>query len=68
MNLFECVQIHKLTNPKIANSLQSKDSHGYDEISTKILKESIPHISSPLTYLWNRMLLSGTFPSRLQFS
>jgi hypothetical protein len=35
----------------IINSLKSKDSHGYDEISIKILKASILYISSPLTYL-----------------
>jgi len=28
----------------ITNSLKSKDSHGYDEISIKILKASIPYI------------------------
>jgi hypothetical protein len=52
----------------ITNSLTSKDSHGYEEISIKILKESILYISSPLTYLCNRMLSSGTFLSRLRIS
>jgi len=39
----------------ITNSRKSKDSHGYDEISIKILKASILYISSPLTYLCNQM-------------
>ena len=52
----------------ITNSLKSKDSHGYDEIQTKMLKASIPYISSPLTCLCNWLLPSGIFHSRLKFS
>lgn len=53
---------------EITKSIKSKDSYGYDEIPTKILKSSIYFISSPLTYIINRMLSTGTFPSRLKFS
>jgi hypothetical protein len=53
---------------KIIKSLKTKHSHGYDEIPTKILKASAPFISSPLTYICNKSLSSGTFPSRLKFS
>jgi hypothetical protein len=49
-------------------ALKAKNSHGYDGISTKILKVSSFYISSPLTYLCNRMLSVGTFPLRLKFS
>ena len=52
----------------IAKTLKTKNSHGYDEISTKILRSSIYYISSPLTYIINRMLATGTFPNRLKFS
>jgi hypothetical protein len=52
----------------ITKSLKTKSSHGYDEISTGILKLSIYYISSLLTYICNRMLLSGIFPTRLKFS
>jgi hypothetical protein len=47
----------------ITKSLKTKNSHGYDETSTKILKSSIYYISSPLTYICNRMLSSGVFPT-----
>jgi len=40
----------------------------YDGISTKILKLSIHYISSPVTYICNRMLSSGTFLARLKFA
>jgi len=52
----------------ITKTLKTKNSHGYDEISTKILKSSIYYISSPLTYIINRMLSTSTFPNRLKFS
>jgi hypothetical protein len=49
-------------------SFKMKDSHGYDGTSIKILKLSIPYISSPLTYLCNLMISTGIFPTRLKFA
>ena len=48
---------------KITNYLKNKTSHGYDEISNKILKASAPYILSPLTYIFNKVLSSGIFPN-----
>ena len=48
--------------------MKLKDSHGYDEISTRILKMSAPYILSPLTYIFNKILSTGVFPDRLKFS
>jgi len=48
--------------------LKNKTSHGYDEISDKILKASAPFILSPLTYIFNKVLSSGIFPDRLKYS
>jgi hypothetical protein len=45
-----------------------KDSYGYDGISTKILKQSIPYISSPLTHICDLMISTGIFPTRLKFA
>jgi len=53
---------------KIIYSLKNKTSHGYDEISDKILKASAPFKLSPLTYIFNKILLSATFPDRLKYS
>ena len=53
---------------KIIHSLKSKNSHGYDEISSKILKASTPYVLSPLTYIFNKVLSTGIFPDRLKFS
>jgi hypothetical protein len=52
----------------ITKSLKIKNSHGYDEISTKILKPSMYYISSLLTYICNRMLFCDIFLIRLKFS
>jgi hypothetical protein len=53
---------------EIINSLKPKDSHGYDEVSTRVLKISTPYIISPLTYIFNKTLATGIFPDRLKFS
>jgi hypothetical protein len=47
---------------KIINSLKSKNSNGYDEISIKILKISDPFISSPVNSICHRSLTTGAFP------
>jgi len=51
---------------KIIRELKSKKSCGHDEITIKILKIRNPFIVSPLTYLCNRMLSTGTFLDRLK--
>jgi hypothetical protein len=51
----------------VVNSLKMKDSYGYDGISTKILKQSVPYILSKMTYLCN-LISTGIFPTRLKFA
>ena len=55
----------KNTSPKevekIINALKIKEYPGYDEVSTKILKISAPFISSPLSNICNKSMLTGTF-------
>jgi Notch-like protein len=53
---------------KIMKSLKIKSSYGYDEISTKMLKVSMPYIFPPLTYICNESLAQGIFPDRLKFA
>jgi hypothetical protein len=53
---------------KIIHSLKCKTSHGYDGISTRILKISAPYILSPLKYIFNKVLSTGIYPERLKFS
>jgi hypothetical protein len=52
----------------IINKLKITNSYGYDEIPVKILKSCTHFIISPLTYIINRSLATGTFPDRLKFS
>jgi len=65
------INLKMVTSKEIENvvkSLKPKGSHGYDEIPTKSLKLSVPYILSPLTYLCNLMISTGTFPTRLKFA
>ena len=52
----------------IIKSLNTKNSHGYDGISTKLLKLSSPFILSPLTHICNKSLSLGIFPDCLKYS
>jgi len=53
---------------EISKSLKWKTSYGYDEVPLWIVKLSMPFISFPLIYICNKMLSTGTFPTRLKFS
>ena len=46
---------------EINKSLKWKTSYGYDEVPLWIVKLSMPFISSPLIYICNKMLSTGTF-------
>jgi hypothetical protein len=53
---------------KIITELKHKNSCGYNEVTTKILKIVSPFIVSPLTHICNRMLSTRTFPDILKYS
>jgi hypothetical protein len=53
---------------KIIKSVRIKNSHGYDGITTKMIKVSAPYISSPPNYICNKSTKPGTFPTRLKYS
>jgi len=64
----ECKCTTMKETEQIIKPLKTKNSYGYDEISTKVLKISCPFISSPLNYIHNKMLFWGVFPDRLKHS
>ena len=47
---------------KIIHPIKCKESSGYDEISSKILKISAAYVLSPLTFIFNNILTTGVFP------
>jgi hypothetical protein len=51
----------------IIHSLKAMDSCGYDEISTQILKLSLPFISSAMNFECNRILSTDKFPYSLKY-
>jgi len=52
----------------IIKTLKPRNSYGYDEISTKLLKITAPSISSPLNYICNKVITKSIFPDRLKYS
>jgi hypothetical protein len=52
---------------RIIKSVRVNNSHGYDGITTEMLKVSAPYISSSLNYICNKSIRSGTFPSCLKY-
>ena len=52
----------------IIKSLKTKNSSGYDEINTKLLKICARYICSPLTYICNKSISAGIFPESLKYS
>ena len=60
------------TNPddigKIIRNLRPKSSAGYDNISTKLLKEIEHVISRPLSIMINQSLCIGIFPDKLKIA
>jgi len=66
---FPSMQIVPITDGEIRNiisSLKSKNSSGYDEISTKILKLCGNQISEPLAFIFNKSITMGVFPEQLK--
>jgi hypothetical protein len=52
----------------IIKSLKPKNSHGYDEIPTSLVKTSSVYITSPLNHICNKSLSSGIFPRGLKYA
>jgi hypothetical protein len=64
---FQPMQIVPITEGEIRSiisSLKSKNSSGYDGISTKILNLCRNQISRPVTYICNKSIEMGVFPDR----
>jgi hypothetical protein len=53
---------------QIIKSLKTKNSYGYNEILTKILKIINNFICFPLNYVCNKILLWGVFPDGLKYA
>jgi hypothetical protein len=51
---------------RIIKSVRVRNSHRCDGITTDMLKVSAPYISSPLNYICNKSIRSGTFSSCLK--
>ena len=59
---------HELEIKDILSKLPSKTSSGFDAISNKLLKDLTSSITHPLSIIYNKSLLEGTFPSRMKLA
>jgi len=64
--VFKTFSTEEITS--IIKPIKTKNSSGYDEIITKLLKISVNYICSPLTYICNKSVITGIFPERLKYS
>jgi len=64
----QIVHITEGETRSIASSLKSKNSFGYDGISTKILKLCRNQISKSLNFICNKSITMGVFPERLKYA
>ena len=53
---------------KIVGKMKSKSSCGYDDISSKLLKQTINGIITPLVHIINLSLSSGIFPDKMKIA
>ena len=53
---------------EIANSLHINTAAGHDKVSMWSVKESINHISEPLTYIINLFINSGVVPDQMKLA
>ena len=51
-----------------AHTLKSKSSFGHDEISTKLLKQTINNITLPITHILNRSFITGIVPDQMKIA
>ena len=62
----------KPTSPEeisnIIRTLANKNSHGYDKISNKLLKELRPVVLAPLVIIFNRSMEEGVFPDAMKIA
>ena len=49
-----------------AHKLKSKSSFGHDEISTKLLKQTINNITLPITHIVDRSFITGIVPDQMK--
>lgn len=50
------------------DALKSSNTAGWDNISSRVIKENKEHIAKPLTYICNLVFETGTFPEALKKS
>ena len=53
---------------KVLKALKGKKSHGFDGISSEVLKLGAEALAEPLAFIINYSILTGTYPTRWKIS
>ena len=67
----QCLVWKKIKEEEVIDSLCALDttkSHGYDNLSVRLIKDAAPFIFAPLTYIFNLSLEVGIFPDALKIA
>ena len=67
-NTFTFPKVTPLLIEEVATNLKAKVSSGLDGISMKLLKEIIPYIKDPLSYLFNLSFTTGYIPPQFKIA
>ena len=65
---FQFEEVSVDTTMQLISKLKSKDTKGHDLISNNLLKAIKHKIVTPLTFIINQSLKTGTFPDRLKLA
>lgn len=52
----------------VVKKMENKNSSGYDDMPSKIIKDNIDILAEPLSYLFNACINQGIFPDQLKIS
>ena len=63
---FDPIEINDLF--KAASKIKAKNSVGFDDISSKIMKQTLTPISHPLLHIFNRSMQTGIFPTSMKIA
>ena len=66
LNSFVLLDITEDEITKSIHNLKLNSSPGYDDITPKLLKITVPYISKVLLHIFNSSFKTGTFPSRMK--
>ena len=67
-NTFELKRLSRMETWFFIKSVQPKNSHGFDGITSKLMNSAASNLVIPMTTIINKCFTSGSFPDKLKLS